>query len=81
MFIILITQLWQPHQPQYQTLFSNNLGVNFEFEFCSNIEHKFNGGMSCVTYHVAIHVYLWRSRMLLTCTRLQVMYSVFSIVP
>ena len=77
-FLILIIQLWQL---QCQPLFSNNLGVNFEFEICNNIEDKFNRGMSCVTYYVALHVYIRRSQILLTFNRLQVMYSVFSTVP
>ena len=82
-FLIVATpQLWQfkrsqnPHQPDYQPFFSNNLGVNFEFEFCNNIEDKFNGGMSRITYYVALHVYLKGSQMLLTFNRLQLMYSV-----
>ena len=82
----MITQLWQlkrswsPLQPHCQPLFSNKSGVNFDFEFCNNIEDEFNGGMSCITYSVALHVYLRRSRVLLTFNRLQVIYSVFSIV-
>ena len=71
---------WSPHQPQHQPIFSNELGVNFEFEFCNNIEDRFNGGMSCITYSVVLHVYLRRSQILLTFNRLQVIYSVFSII-
>ena len=85
-FLILITQLWQLkrswglHQPHCQPLFSNKLGVNFEFEFCNSVEDKANGVMSWITYSLALHVYLRRSQILLPFSRLQVMYSVFSIV-
>ena len=85
-FLILITQLWQlkgtwrPHQLHCQPLFSNYADVNYEFEFCNNIEDKFNGGMSCITHYVALHVYLRISQILLTFNRIEVMHSVFSIV-
>ena len=36
--------------------------------------------MPCVTYSVALHVYLRRSQILLTFNILQVMYSIFYIV-
>ena len=78
-----VMNLWQlqrnlsPHQPHCQTFFSNNLGLNFEFEFCKNIEDKFNGGMPCITYYVALHVYIRRSQILLTFNRVQMMYSLF----
>ena len=71
---------WSPHQHQRQPLFSIESGVNFEFEFCNKIEDKCNGGMSCITYSVILHVYLIRPQILLTFNCLQVMYSVFSIV-
>ena len=47
---------WRPHQPHRQPLFSNESGVNFEFEFCNNIEDKFNGGMPCITHFAVFHV-------------------------
>ena len=70
---------WSFYQPNRQPLFSNESGVNFEFEFCNNIEDKFNWGMSCITYSVVLHVYLRISQILFTFNRLQVMHSVFSI--
>ena len=71
---------WSPHQTHCQPLFSNESGVNFEFEFCNNIEDRFNRVMSYITDYVVLHVYLRRSRILLTFNKLQVMFSIFSIV-
>ena len=71
---------WIPHQPHRQLLFSNELGINFEFEFCNNIEDKFNGCMPCITYSSVLHVYLRRSQILLIFNRLQVMHNVFPLV-
>ena len=72
---------WSPHQPHCQPFFSNELGVNFEFEFCNNIWEKFNGVMSYITYSVVLHVHVrWRSQISLAFNRLQAMYSVLSVV-
>ena len=72
---------WRSHQPNHQPLFLNERGGNFEFEFCSNIEDKFNVDIPCITPSVALHAYLRRPRILLTFNRHQVMYTVFCIVP
>ena len=72
---------WSPHKPHRQFLFLNEWDGNFQFEFCNNIENKFNGGISCITPFVVLHAYLRRSQILLTFTWQQVMHSVFCMVP
>ena len=70
---------WNPNQPQHQSLFLNESGVNFELELYNIIKDKFDVGMSCITYSVFLHLYLRRLQILLTFNRLQVTCSVFSI--
>ena len=72
---------WSPHKHHRQLLFLNERDGNFQFEFCNNIENKFNGGISCITPSVVLHAYIRRSKILLTFTWHQVMHSVFCIVP
>ena len=57
------------------TLFLNEWDGNFGFQFCKNIEDKFNRGMPCITHSVVLHAYLR------TFCRHQVMYDVFCIEP
>ena len=71
---------WSSHQHYRQPLFSNESGVDFEFQLCNNIEDKFYEVILCITYSVVLHVYLRRSQILLTFNRPQVMYSVIFIV-
>ena len=72
--------LWQlknisnplPFHPQ--SLFLNEWGRNFEFEFCKNIEDKLNGVLPRVTQSVVLHAYIRRSQILLTFSRHQMRY-------
>ena len=88
MFSVLITQFYgnlsivgAPSPSQLQWIFSNMWGGNFELEFCKNKVYKFNGGGPCITHSFVIHAYLWRSQILLTFSRHQVICRVFCIVP
>ena len=59
----------------------NKWGGNFEFEFCKNIDDKFNGSMPCITHSVALYAYLRRLQILLTLSRHQMLQSLFCVVP